>query len=133
MAKRKRKITEMTEKKNKKLKKASAKEMPPAATPGTGEAHAEVGARGVPVQREGAARAGWVTSLRAAGLLGAAVRQVRGWVNFGFERRDRLSSGTASTNRRWGAVLSGALVSETGGGGTARAALSGMGGVPCTQ
>ncbi|XP_042828185.1 uncharacterized protein C7orf50 homolog [Panthera tigris] len=44
MAKRKRKITEMTEKKNKKLKKASAKEMPPAATPGTGEAHAEGGA-----------------------------------------------------------------------------------------
>ncbi|XP_042778672.1 uncharacterized protein C7orf50 homolog isoform X3 [Panthera leo] len=44
MAKRKRKITEMTEKKNKKLKKASAKEMPPAATPGTGEAHAKGGA-----------------------------------------------------------------------------------------
>ncbi|XP_029804137.1 uncharacterized protein C7orf50-like isoform X3 [Suricata suricatta] len=43
MAKRKRAVTKVTEKKNKRWKKASVKEMRPAlaATPGTGEAHAE--------------------------------------------------------------------------------------------
>lgn len=50
MAKQKRKVTEMTEKKNKKLKKASAKEilMVPEVTLGTKEVHPEVGAHGVP-------------------------------------------------------------------------------------
>ncbi|XP_077614919.1 protein cholesin isoform X2 [Crocuta crocuta] len=48
MAKRKRTATKVTEKKNKKWKKASVKEVwpAPAATPGTGEAHAEGGAVG---------------------------------------------------------------------------------------
>lgn len=116
MAKQKRKVTEMTEKKNKKLKKVSVKEilLAPEDMPGPKQAHPEVGARGVvsasarfPAGRGGSwglycsgRSRGWnVTCGHTQCLLEATVRQIRGSAHFSFEHHDRLSSATEPPER----------------------------------
>lgn len=124
MTKQKRKVTKMTDKKNKKWKKASAQEilLAPEAEPGSKEAHPQVGAT-VAFLSPGfliwGGLGGRVAGVRVGGaeagtgykcLLQATVGQVRISVSLRLEHHDCLSTAIGSTDCCVGCHTKGTLV-----------------------